>query len=454
MNKLMILPSLFLATSLAWGQGEDSTVLKPVENEAITNLKGAVGGLNESYLETKATVDKLAKIKVSGMVQAQWQFADSMGIKGFSGGDFPANSQERFQVRRGRLKTTYETLTSKYVLQFDVVPSGLSIKDAYATLMEPWFKTFSYTMGVFDRPFGFEIGYSSSSREAPERTRMYQTLFPGERDLGAKLEINPQENWGLAKYLNLKGGLFTGMGPTVNENDNEKDFIGHAGFSVPFYDINLSIDGGASAYLGKVTDLNDTVLSVGKSPEGITTLIANTGNFKETADRNIFGFDGQVYYDLPVVGGLSLRGEYLWGEQPGTTGAGTFYAGLPVATPALPTPAPPRLVTRNVAGWYIALIQNLGSKVQAVARYDLYDPNTDVKGSDIGVTGSALSATDLAYSTVGLGMLYYWDESIKFTAYYDIVKNEEVASTATGTLTAYQKDLSDNVFTFRMQVKF
>src|SRR5690606_34337663 len=125
-------------------------------------LEAKVESLGESYLQTKAIADKLNKIKVSGYVQAQWQYADSMGARAVSGGNFAANSQERFQVRRGRLKTTYETLTSRYVLQFDVIPGGVGIKDAYATIMEPWFKTFSYTMGVFDRPFGFEISYSSS----------------------------------------------------------------------------------------------------------------------------------------------------------------------------------------------------------------------------------------------------------------------------------------------------
>ena len=153
--------------------------------------------LNESYLETKSTVDKLAKIKVSGYIQAQWQYADSNGQPSIAGGNFRPPTKQRFQLRRGRLKTPYEAATSKYVLQFDVAQTGLAIKDAYATIIEPWLKTFSATMGVFDRPFGFEISYSSSSRESPERSRVFQTLFPGERDLGAKLEIAPPSEMGL-----------------------------------------------------------------------------------------------------------------------------------------------------------------------------------------------------------------------------------------------------------------
>ena len=102
----------------------------------------------------------------------------------------------------------------------------------------------------------------------------------------------------------------------------------------------------------------------------------------------------------------------------------------------------------------MTLIQNLGTKIQGVVRYDVYDPNTDVNGSDIGALGSSLSATDLAYTTWGLGLIYHWDENVKLTAYYDIVSNEEANAAASGILLPYKKDLPDNVFTFRMQMKF
>jgi hypothetical protein len=219
------------AASAPMGAGADAGT---EGSEKISALEGQFKSLEESYLETKGTVDKLAKIKLSGYIQAQWQHADSNGQASIAGGSFPANTKQRFQVRRGRLKTTYAGETSLYVLQFDVIPRGVSIKDAYVALQEPWLKAFSATMGVFDRPFGFEISYSSSSRESPERSRVYQTLFPGERDLGAKLEFKGHENLGFLQYFNLKGGVFTGQGPTADEIDEEQDFIGRLGFQAPF----------------------------------------------------------------------------------------------------------------------------------------------------------------------------------------------------------------------------
>lgn len=458
-NRLLSVGILMLAAG-AWSQAADTAkpaapaepaAVSPVSDqgalqEEVGTLKGQLDGLNETFLETKATVDKLSKIKLSGYVQPQWQHADSAGIASIAGGSFPAGTNQRFQVRRGRLKTTYETttnsaLTSRYVLQIDVIPTGVTLKDAYVTLIDPWIKTASLTLGVFDRPFGFEIAYSSSSRESPERSRVFQTLFPGERDMGAKLELTPPMELGALQYFNLKGGVFTGMGPVTNEIDKEQDFIGRAGFQAPLYDLNLAIDGGFSAYLGKSVAANDSVFEMASG--GVPRYLATTGRRASIHDRTVMGVDAQVYYDLPVLGGLSLRGEYLWGEIPGTRGASGPYAAATTA-----------LVNREVAGWYALYVQNLGSKVQSVIKYDIYDPNTAVEGSDVGAAGSNLNAADLATGTLGLGLLFHWDENVRLMAYYDQVTNEEAAPAATGSLAAWKQDLSDNVFTFRVQMKF
>jgi hypothetical protein len=444
MKRILMVPAMLFFLGAPRGEEGDSlrTPVRTLE-EGIGNVKGSVESLNESYLETKTTVDKLAKIKVSGYIQPQWQYADSNGQASIAGGAFPANTKQRFALRRARLKTTYETTTSRYVLQFDVAQTGLAIKDAYATLMEPWLKTFSATLGVFDRPFGFEIGYSSSTRESPERSRVFQTLFPGERDLGAKLEINPTSDMGFLQHLNFKGGVFTGMRENLIENDNEQDLIGRLGFQAPFYDLNLSIDGGVSAYMGMVTARNDTLFRSGTGAVGQTAMIRSVGNLNQTVDRDYYGVDLQFYYDLPVIGGTSLRGEYLWGGQPGVSGNSTFYPGSAVP-----------VYKREFMGWYAMLVQNIFSKNQLVVKYDVYDPNVDADASDIGVAGAGLTTGDVQFSTLGLGWLYHWDENVRLMAYYDMIANEEVNAAATSSLVPFKEDLNDNVLTLRVQVKF
>ena len=88
---------------------------------------------------------------------------------------------------------------------------------------------------------------------------------------------------------------------------------------------------------------------------------------------------------------------------------------------------------------------------QLVVKYDWYDPNTDVKGDEIGKvsTVKTTNAADLKYDTIGLGMAYMLDSNTKITAYYDMVNNETSKN-----LSGYTKDRTDNVVTVRMQVKF
>ncbi len=413
-------------------------------DEELGEVKGTLDGMNETMLEMKTTLDALKKIKVSGYIQAQFQIADTAGAKSLAGGDFPAFSDSRFQVRRGRVKVNYDNDLTQAVLQVDITQSGVGIKDAYVAIKEPWLRTIGFTAGVFDRPFGFEISYSSSSRETPERSRMYQTLFPGERDLGAKIEVAPE--LGPLSYFNLKAGIFNGVLPTASENDNNKDFIGRLGFTLPFEEENLAIDGGFSLYSGKVLSNNSKVYEFDNSAATKSyKLHSTTSDSLNAFNRTYYGLDAQMYYDLPVLGGMSLRGEYIMGKQPGTSSSSQFY------NPSTSTSA---LYLRNFSGWYINYIQNIGLQHQFMLKYDVYDPNSDIEGSDIGASGSNFTAGDVKFSTLGLGWIYHWDQNIKFVLYYDMVKNEEVSPSATSSLSSFKDDLKDNVMTMRVQYKF
>ena len=419
--------------------------------QRMADVKEQVDGLNEQLLALSPVVDALKKIKLTGYIQSQFQVADADGAGSFAGGNFATGVHSRYLVRRGRLKVNYDNDLTQYVLQVDVTPGGVAIKDAYGSVKEPWLKTFGLTAGVFDRPFGFEISYSSSNREAPERTRMYQTLFPGERDMGAKLEIMPPEGSSMS-WFNFKAGLFTGMGPTAQENDNYKDLIGRAGVTLPMRDAGLEIDGGVSWYMGKVRSNQRAVYTIDGSTKSFAydSSASNNGAY---FDRNYIGADIQLYYELPMLGGMTLRGEYINGKQPGTGGNSStsnyssFYNAAGTA-----------LYQRNFSGYYINYVQNLGLSNQFVLKYDVFTPNTDITGNDIGAPTPAgrvaLTAGDIQFTTLGIGWVYHWDSNVKFTFYYDIVTNDKVNANAPTALAAFKDDLKDNVFTVRMQYKF
>jgi len=435
-NFLLTLVFAFALQGFLFAQDEQDSAAAVLE-EKLTEVKGSVDGINETVLEMKSVVDALKKIKISGYIQAQFQSAEIDGANSaFQGGVFPSGMHNRFMVRRGRLKVMYDNDLSQYVLQIDATEKGLALKDAYIYVKDPWLKTFALKGGVFDRPFGFEISYSSSNREAPERSRLFQTLFPGERDLGASLEIFPTV--GLLSHFNFKGGLFVGNG--INpEVDNQKDFIGRLGFTLPFYEENFAIDGGVSGYVGKVKLLSGKYLYTLDSP----TLAAKDSTTNVGwADRTYIGFDMQIYYDLPILGGFSLRGEYITGKQPGGPASSV--------SPASAVQQVNDIYLRNFSGYYLNYVQNLGDRNQLVVKYDVYDPNTSVSGEEIGsVSAAKLGPADLKFSTWGFGLVHYWDDNVKFVLYYDLVENE-----TTSKITAYKDDLKDNVLTFRVQYKF
>lgn len=443
---------LILLTSL---RAQDSSLTTPRTD--FTALEGRVEGLHETVVEMKGVLDALKKVRISGYIQSQFQVAESSGISSFSGGNFPQNSHSRFQVRRGRLKVAYDNDLTQYVLQIDVTQNGLGIKDAYASIREPWTKSLGLTAGVFDRPFGFEVSYSSGARETPERSRMFQTLFPGERELGAKIEFTPEE--GPLSYFNLRAGIFNGVLSNANENDGFKDFIGRAGFQFPFEDVNLALDGGVSLYSGKVTNNSKYLYSIDRSDPARRFLVDSTStNAGSGRGRAYIGADLQLYYDLPVIGGLSLRAEYIGGQQPGTSTSNSFYnpdgaSGSDVKSGIDGRKVTP-LYSRPFSGWYINYVQNIGLSDQIMLKYDVFDPNTDLAGNQIGAPGTNHTIGDIRFQTLGFGWIHHWDANVKFVIYYDLVRNESINAAATGTLLPYTGDLRDDVLTIRMQYRF
>lgn len=401
----------------------------------VEELQGSLEALTESFTETKNTVDLLKKIKISGYIQTQLQSAQSDGIASFAGGNFPAGMHNRLMIRRGRLKILYDNDLTNYVIQIDATEKGLGLKDIYFYAKDPWLKNFAVKAGVFDRPFGFEISYSSSSRETPERSRIFQILFPGERDLGISFESAISDRETIFNYLNFKAGMFAGNG--VNpEVDNYKDFIGRLGFSLPFYEQNLALDGGISIYAGKVkVQPGKNLYTLNDSAEAIPNSI------ESSAARNYYGLDFQLYYTLPVIGSFSIRSEFITGNQAGGSTQNST--------------SPTSLLTgdvylRNFTGFYIMYVQNLGESNQLLFKYDSYDPNTDVNGNEIGLnTNNKLGPADIKYTTLGIGLVHYYDDNIKLTCYYDSIANE-----TTQNLNGFKEDIRDNVFTFRIQYKF
>jgi hypothetical protein len=144
--------------------------------------------------------NKYNSLSFTGYLQVQYQHAGSTGISSYNGGDFAEASDNRYMIRRGRFRLDYENRTDKgfykyyFALQFDGTERGVNIRDMFGRIYENKWNYFVATAGVFNRPFGYELNYSSSLRESPERGRMSQILMKSERDIGVMLSFEPQDN--------------------------------------------------------------------------------------------------------------------------------------------------------------------------------------------------------------------------------------------------------------------
>lgn len=392
-------------------------------------------------------VRRFENLSFSGYIQPQFQVAQEKGIESYAGGNFREFADNRFMLRRARLKADYK-IDSKnssipaalFTFQFEATERDVNVRDVFVRIWEPMKQNFSLTAGLFSRPFGFEVNLSSSYRETPERGRMSQILMPSERDLGAMVSYESQKRNRKNPQVKFDIGLFNGQGKSgPAEFDSYKDLISRLALKPLKTGQNISISGGLSLLLGgwaqatkykyKMDDKN------GLKHFAVDSSLSNIG---DKAPREYYGADVQLAYQHGW-GKTEVRGEYWKGLQPGTASTTVNPGELPEG----PT------YIRNFDGAFIYFLQNIISKKwELMAKYDWYDPNTKVSEAEIGKAGTNLTRADVRYDTYGIGLTHYFNDNLKVLAYYDMVTNEKT------NLAGYTEDRDDNVFTLRMQLRF
>lgn len=405
--------------------------------------------LDSTLLYLKDTVRPFLKrfenLQFTGYIQPQFQLADTEGAKSYNGGDFSTFSKSRFMLRRARIKLDY-LLTTKdrypkalFTFQVDATERGVNVRDMFMRLYETSGHNFYFTAGLFARPFGYEVNLSSAYRETPERGRMSQILMPTERDIGAMITYEPIKNQAKNKFIKLDAGLFNGQGLSgTTDFDSHKDLISRLTIKpIPVKDFLVS--GGLSLLYGGWRQGTKYVYEI-KSASGDKLFIVDSSlsNVGKIAPRHYYGADIQIAL-RHSWGQTEWRAEYWKGEQPGTASSTTNPGILPIA----PT------YRRHFDGAFFYFLQNIvNSQNQLLLKYDWYDPNVNVKTSDIGKPNTNLTPADIKFSTLGFGYAYYFNDHAKMILYYEFVKNEVTQ------LSGYTSDQKDNVFTWRMQFRF
>jgi len=419
------------------------TVSHVLRAQFLTDMIDTTTSMGKGILQLYKKFDR---IYFTGYIQPQFQATQTKGAHSFNGGDFAPNVNNRFMLRRGRLRLDYARMNKNdqislyFVFQFDGSERGVFIRDFWGRIFENKWQVFSFTAGMFARPFGYEVNLGSADRESPERGRMSQTLMKVERDLGAMVSFEPRRIDHPLHYLKIDAGFFNGPGlNATQDNDSYKDFITRASWKPYPLTKTFFISGGLSYFNGGLFQNTKYTYEIAKDAAGKQFVVDSADdNVGRKAPRKYYGADMQLKWKH-TYGATELRLEYWRGKQ--TASAST------TETPAALLQEP--YYVRKFDGAFVYLLQNIvNSHHQLGIKYDWYDPNTEVKGEEIGKAGNNINATNIKYTTVSVGYNYAINENVRLMLWYDFIKNESTS------LAAYTGDIKDNVFTMRLQFRF
>ncbi len=386
---------------------------------------------------------------LTGYVQADLAFRQSSEDQLNPSTGNPLN-EDRFMIRRARLRATLDRTYVAGLLELDgntVNGPTARIAGAEASLRLPGadgaggVPLLMATIGLFKIPFGWEVIESDRERLFLERSTTERALFPGEYDVGARL----QGGWRFLRYsLAVQNGEPVGERSfPVRDPNHQKDWVGRLGIDggEGWVQIVAGFSGlyGTGFHRGTPAT-KPSIQWIDSNEDGVVDsneLRPMPGRAAEPSinfPRHALGADLRVVVTTPGVGRTSVYGE-------------TYYArDLDRAIlPADPTGAI-GAVGRSYRefGWYVALMQDIGSHATVGARYDYYNPDRDASDRQIGM----VVPSDASYSTLALvGALR--SPSGRLVVEYDINRNH-LGRAASGLPT----NLMDNVFAIRGEASF
>jgi hypothetical protein len=386
---------------------------------------------------------------LTGFVQADVAFRKSSEDQlNPSTGD-PLN-EDRFSIRRARLKATLERTYVSGAFELDgstVRGPTARIASAEASLRLPGSggegtpPLLMATIGLFKIPFGYEVVESDRDRLFLERSTTERALFPGEYDLGARV----QGGWRFIRYaLAVQNGEPIGERAFPSRDPNhQKDWVGR-----------LGIDGGEGpvSFIAGFSGLYGTGFhrGVGATKASFQWVDVNQNGFIDTGElqptpgraalpsanftRHALGADARVAVVTPVLGQTTVYGELYYARD------------LDRAI----LPADPIGAAGGVGrsyrelGWYAAFMQDLGARLTVGARYDHYNPDRDASDTQVGV----VVPNNASYSTLSL-VAALRSPAGRLIAQFDVNRNHLGRD-----LAGLPTNLQDNAFTIRGEARF
>lgn len=360
------------------------TLLAPVVAPTVARADDAA--LSAPVAQLEAQVRELAQqpaspfrgLRLGGFVQvdAAVYRQDSEDQLDEASGQ-PLN-ETRFLIRRARLRAVSEWRYLGTALELD----GSTVQGAQARLLgaEVWAQWpaageappyVQLSAGLFKIPFGREVPQYDPERLFLERSHVVRALFPGEFDLGLRV----QGGWRLLRYaVAAMNGAPAGEAMFAARDPNRsKDLIARLGVD--------SALGSALRLRAGLSGLYGTGFSPGTAatkdvlvwrddnddgqvqPSELQAVRGRAAAPSQNFSRSALGADAEVTVALPRMGDLQLSAEIIWAQN--------LDRGL--------VPADPIAAGRELRefGYYVGLTQSITPYAKLGLRFDSYDPDAD-----------------------------------------------------------------------------
>lgn len=385
-------------------------------------------------------------MRISGFTQLDWVAHQQLSQDEINYSTGAPLNQDRFLLRRARLRAETEQRFFGGVLELDantvngaqVRPITASISAFWPDHEEPGKPRFSLTAGLIKIPFGFEVPERDVDRPFLERSNMARAFFPGEHDLGARFSA-------VYRFFDLSIAVMNGhpVGDRVfpaQTPTQKKEIIGHLGAHgelVPgvHVDAGISADTGSGFHSGSATS-KDRLVWRDDNGDGIVqgtevqVIAGSSATPSEVFHRFALGADARLSIDRWPGYRFELRAELIR--------ASNLDRGLEVADPVSAG------YDLREIGWYLGASQEITRWGLIGVRYDRYEPDSDAREQ----RAAEVVPRDRSYSTLALlGMLRYGNGRLAFE--YDLNRNR-LGRDVSGAPT----NLKSDAFTVRAQLRF
>jgi hypothetical protein len=262
--------------------------------------------------------------------------------------------------------------------------------------------------GLMRVPFGADVRIDGRDRAFLEPATLANALFPGSFDLGLQLS----GGW---KHLRWQVALMSGEPvaqralPAADPNA-AKDFIGRLSAvgqgSVGSFDVGASALTGTGFHAG-TPSTKDRLVWVDGNEDGLVQLseLQVIGGLPATASQNFdrfaLGADARVTVEVPRLGPLELRGEFVWSKN--------LDRGL--------VPADPIASSRPIRelGWSASVTQSLPWGFLVGVRHDRYDPDADA----FEFKGATRVPVNQTVATTSVVASWHWERTARVMLQFD-----------------------------------